>query len=34
LHTTTPNLFNGDTGIALPDASGELAVFFPDGEDG
>jgi exodeoxyribonuclease V alpha subunit len=27
-------LFNGDIGIALPDASGELAVFFPDGEQG
>ena len=27
-------LFNGDIGIALPDASGELAVFFPDGENG
>jgi exodeoxyribonuclease V alpha subunit len=27
-------LFNGDIGIALPDANGELAVFFPDGENG
>jgi exodeoxyribonuclease V alpha subunit len=27
-------LFNGDIGIALPDASGELAVYFPDGENG
>lgn len=27
-------LFNGDIGIALPDADGELAVFFPDGEQG
>jgi exodeoxyribonuclease V alpha subunit len=27
-------LFNGDIGIALPDASGELAVFFPDGDNG
>jgi exodeoxyribonuclease V alpha subunit len=27
-------LFNGDIGIALPDASGELPVFFPDGENG
>jgi exodeoxyribonuclease V alpha subunit len=27
-------LFNGDIGIALPDANGELAVFFPDGEQG
>jgi exodeoxyribonuclease V alpha subunit len=27
-------LFNGDIGIALPDANGELAVFFPDGEKG
>jgi len=27
-------LFNGDIGIALPGASGELAVFFPDGENG
>jgi exodeoxyribonuclease V alpha subunit len=27
-------LFNGDIGIALPNAKGELAVFFPDGEDG
>jgi exodeoxyribonuclease V alpha subunit len=27
-------LFNGDIGVALPDAAGELTVFFPDGEDG
>jgi ATP-dependent exoDNAse (exonuclease V) alpha subunit len=27
-------LFNGDVGIALPDGEGELAVFFPDGENG
>ena len=27
-------LFNGDIGIALPDGSGELAVFFPDGDNG
>jgi exodeoxyribonuclease V alpha subunit len=27
-------LFNGDIGIALPDQDGELAVFFPDGENG
>jgi exodeoxyribonuclease V alpha subunit len=27
-------LFNGDVGIALPDASGELAVYFPVGEKG
>ena len=27
-------LFNGDIGIALPDAGGELAVYFPDGENG
>jgi len=27
-------LFNGDIGIALPGANGELAVFFPDGESG
>ncbi|MEO8655122.1 MAG: ATP-binding domain-containing protein, partial [Ramlibacter sp.] len=27
-------LFNGDVGIALPDANGERAVFFPDGENG
>ncbi|MGE4242846.1 exodeoxyribonuclease V subunit alpha [Ramlibacter sp.] len=25
-------LFNGDIGIALPDASGELVVHFPEGE--
>ena len=27
-------LFNGDIGLALPDDTGELAVFFPDGENG
>jgi len=27
-------LFNGDIGIALPDGSGDLMVFFPDGEKG
>jgi exodeoxyribonuclease V alpha subunit len=27
-------LFNGDIGIALPDSSGKLAVFFPDGAAG
>lgn len=27
-------LFNGDIGILLPGANGELAVFFPDGESG
>lgn len=27
-------LFNGDIGIALPDGSGELMVFFPDGDQG
>ena len=27
-------LFNGDIGLALPDGTGELAVFFPDGENG
>jgi len=27
-------LFNGDIGIALPDESGELMVFFPDSENG
>lgn len=28
------NLFNGDIGIVLPDASGELRVYFPDGVAG
>jgi exodeoxyribonuclease V alpha subunit len=28
------NLFNGDIGIALPNASGELRVWFPTGEAG
>jgi exodeoxyribonuclease V alpha subunit len=27
-------LFNGDIGVAMLDASGELAVYFPDGENG
>ena len=27
-------LFNGDIGITLPDASGELMVFFPDADNG
>ncbi len=27
-------LFNGDIGITLPDADGELAVFFPNGDQG
>lgn len=28
------NLFNGDIGIALPDANGDLRVWFPTGETG
>ncbi|MDP9064765.1 MAG: exodeoxyribonuclease V subunit alpha [Pseudomonadota bacterium] len=27
-------LFNGDIGIALPDAAGDLVVYFPDGMSG
>jgi exodeoxyribonuclease V alpha subunit len=27
-------LFNGDIGISLPDASGTLMVYFPDGDSG
>lgn len=30
----TLKLFNGDIGIVLPDADGELKVFFPDAEQG
>jgi exodeoxyribonuclease V alpha subunit len=28
----TMRLFNGDIGIALPDAQGQIMVFFPEGE--
>lgn len=28
------NLFNGDIGVTLPDASGQLRVWFPAGADG
>jgi len=30
----TLRLFNGDIGIALPDAAGNLMVYFPDAESG
>ena len=30
----TLRLFNGDIGIALPDATGNLMVYFPDAESG